>query len=57
MIEKELKNSMNKWFFPGTAGSSGYGPDHSGLSKSGSSGSAREELQIHVSEDLANKIL
>jgi hypothetical protein len=38
MIEKELKNSMNKWFFPGTAGSSGYGPDHPDLSRYGSSG-------------------
>ena len=55
-MEKELKNSMSKWFFLGIAGSSGYGPDYPDLSRFGSSGSAQEELQIHESEDLANEI-
>ena len=44
MMEKELKNSMNKWFFPGHSriiwvwsgglsrfGSSGHTPDHPAL--------------------------
>ena len=57
--EEELKNSMNKWSFLGIARSSGYGPNHPDLdirSYPGSSGYAQDELQVHKSDDLANKI-